>query len=150
MTPLVRLLRRVPRRATYATKVVLLTWYSSTKAHGSKTTTGLVGVPVEAHPLPALEGIYSELLQSLATLPKDSVYRSATEALTKARLSAVRSASPEAIPALESEIGAGQVEELLLQAKGELQLVKTLHDCKPWEDLEEAPPAGLWKTPGAL
>lgn len=106
---------------------------------------------MEAHPFPALEGAYAALLQSLSTLPQECAYRTATEALTRSRLELVnKHAASQDVAGLESAIGAGQVEELIGQATGEMSLVQKMKELRAWEDLEEPAPEGFWKTPGAL
>ena len=57
--------------------------------------TGLTGLFTHPAPRSALVYLYSATLDKLATLPKESVYRTATEALTKQRLAIVESVKPE-------------------------------------------------------
>ncbi|KAI9812841.1 MAG: hypothetical protein M1832_006462 [Thelocarpon impressellum] len=45
---------------------------------------------------------------------------------------------------LESQLGAGLLEEVIQVAEGELKLVKTMAEARVWEDLEEKPAAGQW------
>ncbi|KAI3400700.1 hypothetical protein diail_2412 [Diaporthe ilicicola] len=45
---------------------------------------------------------------------------------------------------LESKIGAGLIEEVIQVAEGELGLIDTMVDAKPWESLEEKPKEGQW------
>ncbi|KAI9892236.1 MAG: hypothetical protein M1814_001695 [Vezdaea aestivalis] len=49
------------------------------------------------------------------------------------------------IAAIEQEIGAGLIEEIIQVAQGELGLAQTLADSQVWEDLEERPVEGQWK-----
>lgn len=58
------------------------------------TPTGLTGVLTHPHPRPTLIALYNHTLSVLSQLPSSSVYRTATENLTKARLDAVQSAVP--------------------------------------------------------
>ncbi len=59
------------------------------------TPTGLTGLFTHPAPRSALLYLYSSTLDKLAQLPKESVYRTATEALTKQRLQIVESVLPE-------------------------------------------------------
>ncbi|POS76767.1 hypothetical protein DHEL01_v204832 [Diaporthe helianthi] len=45
---------------------------------------------------------------------------------------------------LENKIGAGLIEEVIQVAEGELKLVDTMVQSKPWESLEEKPKEGQW------
>ncbi|KAK3075624.1 hypothetical protein LTR53_000866 [Teratosphaeriaceae sp. CCFEE 6253] len=49
------------------------------------------------------------------------------------------------IGALEQELGAGLIEEVIQVAEGESGLVETMTEAKVWENLEESPNAGQWK-----
>jgi NADH dehydrogenase (ubiquinone) 1 alpha subcomplex subunit 5 len=46
---------------------------------------------------------------------------------------------------IESKIGNGLIEEILIQAGDEYDLVKKMAEWKPWEELEEKPLADQWK-----
>lgn len=45
---------------------------------------------------------------------------------------------------LENKIGAGLIEEVIQVAEGELKLLDTMVQSKPWESLEEKPKEGQW------
>eukprot|EP01136_Pigoraptor_vietnamica_P042873 Opistho-1_new@17543 len=49
--------------------------------------------------------------------------------------------------AIESKIGCGQVEELIVQAKDELQLAEKMTQWKPWERLVAPAPSNQWQWP---
>lgn len=85
-----------------------------------KATTGITGVAVHQNPLPALTKVYGQTLTALSALPATSVYRQATEALTKHRLAVVEKANGD-IPAVEKELGT-IVEVALQEAESELAL----------------------------
>ncbi|KAF6019844.1 NDUFA5 [Bugula neritina] len=78
-------------------------------------------------------------------MPKDSAYRVNTEAIVNARRSVVTQESD--LNLLESKIGGGQVEELILQASRELSLARKMLEWKPWEPLVEDAPKDQWKWP---
>ncbi|CAG8554644.1 14681_t:CDS:2 [Ambispora leptoticha] len=107
-----------------------------------KTTTGIFGLAVHPNPRPHLIKTYNETLQVLARLPEHAVYRQSAEALTQHRLSIAE--ATEDINEIEKGIGAGQIEEVILQAEDEKQLAAKMEEWKPWEPLEEPPPAGQW------
>lgn len=71
-------------------------------------------------------------------MPTSSIYRKATEALTKQRISIVE--STEDVSAIEQQIGGGLAEELINSAKDELSLAEKMVMWKPWEQLEEPIP----------
>ncbi|WRT64401.1 uncharacterized protein IL334_001333 [Kwoniella shivajii] len=108
-----------------------------------KVSTGLTGVEPHANPLPTLKSIYNSTLTSLSSLPPTSVYRQATEALTKHRLSIVEQ-SGEDIGKVESELG--KIVELTIEeAQAEQGLVGKMIEWKSWENLEQAPEPDQWK-----
>jgi hypothetical protein len=71
-------------------------------------------------------------------MPSTSIYRKATEALTKQRIAIVE--STEDVNKIEQEIGGGLAEELINSAQDELSLAQKMVLWKPWESLEEAAP----------
>jgi NADH dehydrogenase (ubiquinone) 1 alpha subcomplex subunit 5 len=46
---------------------------------------------------------------------------------------------------IEEKIGAGLIEEVLIQAGEELELMKQLAVQKPWKELQEEPLPDQWK-----
>ncbi|KAJ3719891.1 ETC complex I subunit conserved region-domain-containing protein [Lentinula raphanica] len=113
----------------------------------AKTTTGITGLAVHPDPLPTLTRTYKATLEALSALPSTSVYRQGTEALTQKKLSIVEAAKGD-IAAVEKGLDEGQIEESLLIASDELQLVGKMAEWKAWEPLEEKPEPGQWEYPG--
>ncbi|EHY58934.1 hypothetical protein HRR83_001805 [Exophiala dermatitidis] len=78
-----------------ATSRLFATVKSASKYLEPHTPTGLTGLSTHPSPRPALIYTYRETLKRLKALPKTSVYRQATEALTKQRLEVVEAVKPE-------------------------------------------------------
>lgn len=93
-----------------------------------KESTNITGLQVHPRPLPALKRIYTETLTGLSVLPASSVYRQATEALTKHRMAIVERAG-EDISAAESELGT-IVEVAIQDAEVEKKLVDKMGEWK--------------------
>ncbi|CEI87388.1 hypothetical protein G6F70_000269 [Rhizopus microsporus] len=111
----------------------------------TKATTGLAGIRVHPNPRPHLIETYNKTLEALSRLPSTAVYRQATESLTQQRLAIVQ--STENVDEIESKIDCGQIEELIMQAQDELNLVAKMEEWKAWEPLETPIPEGQWKYP---
>lgn len=102
----------------------------------TKVVTGIAGLDVHPRPLPALAQAYTSTLKVLEKIPAAAVYRQSAEAITKERLAVVQrrdadQATEADIEAVEREIDAGLVEELLLQAQDELTLASKMLEYKP-------------------
>ncbi|GAA5861432.1 hypothetical protein JCM1840_005367 [Sporobolomyces johnsonii] len=115
----------------------------------SKITTGITGLAVHPDPLPALTHTYNSTLALLNQIPASAVYRQSAESITRERLAAVSlvGAHPgeTEIESVERQIGAGLIEEVILQAEGELKLAAKMIEWKAWEDLESPPAPGQWE-----
>jgi NADH dehydrogenase (ubiquinone) 1 alpha subcomplex subunit 5 len=88
---------------------------------------------------------YRMTLKYLNEMPSTATYRQATESLTKKRLELVTT-EPD-VTKLEQKIGSGQIEEVIWQARDELDLAKKMTRWRPWEPLVEQPPKNQWKWP---
>ncbi|KAG4305890.1 hypothetical protein PORY_000800 [Pneumocystis oryctolagi] len=108
-----------------------------------KLGTGLTGIETHPDPRPVLLEIYKQTLQVLSFMPNHSVYRQATETLTKQRQTIVEKNTVR--EDIENKIACGLIEEVILQAKDELNLAKKMLEWKPWEDLQVQPPPGQWE-----
>jgi NADH dehydrogenase (ubiquinone) 1 alpha subcomplex subunit 5 len=93
-----------------------------------KASTGITGLEAHPDPLPALQKTYTSTLNLLSSLPSTSVYRQATEAITKHRLQTVES-SGEDVAKFESALGS-MAEVILEEAKAEQQLVGNMVEWK--------------------
>lgn len=113
-----------------------------------KESTSIFGLQIQQTPLSDLTQTYNKTLSVLSALPQDSVYRQATEALVQHRNEVVQQfnkpistpsldseealkAHEDAIQQVEKELDAGQIEEVLVQAKDELELATKMIDWKP-------------------
>lgn len=109
----------------------------------SGNPTGLTGLFQHPNPRPALVTLYNRTLDVLKQkFPEHAVYRIATEGFTKERLAVVE--QNEVIEDIEQKIGAGLIEELVVQANEELELAEELAKLKCWEELEEKPLEDQW------
>ncbi|KAG5365537.1 putative NADH dehydrogenase [ubiquinone] 1 alpha subcomplex subunit 5 [Yarrowia sp. C11] len=107
------------------------------------TPIGLTGIYQHPNPRPALIALYDATLKELQDKhPKDSVYRQSIENLTSHRKQIVE--DNEVSEVIEAKIGAGLIEEVVIQAHEELELAKKMSEWKPWEELEEKPLEDQW------
>lgn len=93
-----------------------------------KATTGLFGLAVHPNPRSHLIGTYRKTLEALTQIPPTAVYRQATEALTRNRLSIVE--TTENVKDIENKIGAGIIEEVIWQAEDELKLTNKVKEWR--------------------
>lgn len=107
-----------------------------------KTTTGLVGVKVENSPADKLYTFYDRIIRAVQSLPQNSVYRQSTEALINHRWDIVKNAAN--VEEIEDKVNAGQIEELIIQAENELNLVGKMQELKPWEELQTKSNPDQW------
>lgn len=110
---------------------------------GEGNPTGITGIYQHPNPRPALLALYDATLKELEKFPKDSVYRQSVEGITQTRKEVVE--QNEIHEVIESKIGGGLIEEVVIQAGEELELAKFLAEHKPWEELIEKPDEGQWK-----
>ncbi|CCH43901.1 NADH dehydrogenase [ubiquinone] 1 alpha subcomplex subunit 5 [Wickerhamomyces ciferrii] len=105
--------------------------------------TGLTGILTHPNPRPVLIELYKSTLNYIEdSFPKDAVYRTSTTNFTTKRLEIVE--KHEDITKIESEIGNGLIEELIIQANDEFNLAQKLAEWKVWEELEEKPLEDQW------
>eukprot|EP00245_Coleochaete_scutata_P004100 TRINITY_DN16353_c0_g1_i1.p1 TRINITY_DN16353_c0_g1~~TRINITY_DN16353_c0_g1_i1.p1 ORF type:complete len:151 (-),score=29.80 TRINITY_DN16353_c0_g1_i1:206-619(-) len=97
----------------------------------TKGTTGIVGLEVVPEAREKLIGLYKQTLQAVQVIPDTAVYRQTVEKLTNYRLKVCEEETSTS--SLEKKIGSGQVEELIWQAKDELELIPKMAEWKPWE-----------------
>ncbi|KAI3403998.1 hypothetical protein KGF56_003157 [Candida oxycetoniae] len=110
---------------------------------GEGLPTGITGLYKHPNPRPALIALYNQQLKVLGEkFPNSSVYRQSVEQLTKNRLKIVE--EEEITENIESKIGSGLIEEIVIQAADELNLSHELAALKCWEELEEKPLDDQW------
>jgi len=95
-----------------------------------RASTGITGLEPIADPLPILRTTYQTTLNLLSSLPPTSVYRQATESLTKHKLSIVEKAGGD-VKSVEQELGEGLVEQAIAAAKTEQGLIGKMIEWKP-------------------
>lgn len=109
----------------------------------SGNPTGIAGLFQHPNPRPALIQLYNHTLEVLEhSFPPHSIYKQSVKALTNSRLKIVQ--EEEITENIENKIGAGLIEELLIQANEELNLANELSALKVWEELEEKPSDDQW------
>jgi NADH dehydrogenase (ubiquinone) 1 alpha subcomplex subunit 5 len=105
-----------------AASQVQLRSFASKQASKVKVSTGLVGLPVDPEARSNLIKLYKQTLEDAEKLKLE--IKQDVVAITKYRLSVCEKLEdPEKI---EEEIRCGQIEELVVQAKDELKLVRWL------------------------
>ncbi|EOD23260.1 NDUFA5/B13 subunit of NADH:ubiquinone oxidoreductase [Emiliania huxleyi CCMP1516] len=105
-----------------------------------KTSTGIVGLPVQPEAKAILEGLYTKTLSALEAFPASAEYAKVVGGIAKERLAVVKSAA--SLPEIEAKIGAGQVEQLIEQAhtaaaEDELRLLPVMLEERVWEAYQE-------------
>jgi len=97
-----------------------------------KKSTGIVGLDVEPRAQEVLIELYTKTLRDVKELiPDGNGYRQAVEQLASYRLDVCKTSNNFA--EIEARIGRGQVEELIEQAKAELQLIPAYAQWKLWK-----------------
>ncbi|KAJ9091795.1 hypothetical protein QFC21_007098 [Naganishia friedmannii] len=114
---------------------------------GTKVSTGITGLAVHPDPLPALTATYKSTLSILSQLPAESVYRQATEAVLRQRVAVIEKANQD-VEAVERELDAGQIEQVLQVARDEEVLAGKMMEWKSWEPLQVKPAPGQWAPIG--
>ena len=110
-------------------------------ASRAKSTTGIVGLEVEPDAKAILLDLYAQTLAALETVPKEATYRGSVAAVTNERLTIVKGLSD--LEAMEAAIGAGQVEEVIKQAREELALIPVLVEANAFAPYEGFPASGV-------
>ena len=92
------------------------------RAATTKTTTGIVGLPVDPHARETLIALNEKLLDEIKAVPEGAEYRKSIEATCNYRLKCLREHEDEAT--LEELIGMGQLEELIESQTEELGVLR--------------------------
>lgn len=105
--------------------------------------TGITTLYEHPNPRPALIKVYEHTLELLKSkYPESSIYRQSVENVIGARKKIIEENDVREV--IESKIGCGLIEEILVQAADEYILAEKLAELKPWEELEEKIPEGQW------
>ena len=94
----------------------------SRRAATTKTTTGIVGLPVDPHARETLIALNEQLLDEIKQVPEGAEYRKSVEATCNYRLKCLHENEDEAT--LEELIGMGQLEELIESQTEELGVLR--------------------------
>lgn len=86
-------------------------------------------------------GLNTELMAQAAALPATAVYRTSIESTAAHALSVLESGASDADA--EATLGLGQLEEQVLAAKDELNLMALMSEWKPWEGALATTPVPL-------
>lgn len=113
----------------------------------TKLTTGLTGLKVAKNPHHTLGVLYGKIMRTLNKMPEDAAYRRYTSAIISERVGILNSSND--VEQVECKIGAGQIEEVIVQAENELVLARKMLTWKPWEPLIKEAPATQWQWPPA-
>tara|TARA_B100000519_G_scaffold735_1_gene733 strand:+ start:529 stop:927 length:399 start_codon:yes stop_codon:yes gene_type:complete len=97
----------------------------------TKTTTGLVGLPVLNDPIASYAKLCDQVLDAIKFVPDHAAYRTIVTQTYEHRKSVTLSG--KTVPEIEETIAAGQIEELAMQARDELDLIPKMREWKPWE-----------------
>ena len=93
----------------------------------TKTTTGIVGLPVDPHARETLIALNEKLLEEIKAVPQSAEYRKSVEATCNYRLKCLHENEDEAT--LEELIGMGQLEELIESQTEELGVLRMVLCC---------------------
>lgn len=99
--------------------------------------------------LPVCAAYHKELLAKAAALPETAVYRTSVEAVSEHSITVMESGNTDS--EVEAELARGQLEEMLLEVKDELNLMENMSAWRPWEGASlrfaSAPPASPSSAP---
>ncbi|GMI38781.1 hypothetical protein TeGR_g11264 [Tetraparma gracilis] len=108
----------------------------------TKTSTGLVGLAVHPDPIPALIAANERLLVEVQPIPANAAYRENIEAIANFRINTCKEAPGDSYDArcehIETVVNCGQIEELIIQAEDELEVIEVYIEEKMWENTGDA------------
>lgn len=97
----------------------------------AKTTTGIVGLPVDENARENLKSALEEILQAVKSVPETAEYRKSVEATVKGKLEAIEN-SDMSDEAIEEKFGR-QLEQEIKICQDELRLIPKMVEWAPWE-----------------
>lgn len=86
-----------------------------------KESTGITGLQVQPNAREVLIGLYNKTLDVVQIIPETAQYRKTVEEISRHRLKVVEES--KGWEEIEAKLGAGQVEQVIEQAKDELLLI---------------------------
>lgn len=96
-----------------------------------KETTGLTGLKVQPGARDILLKLYKQTFEALEEIEEGTPYRKWVEKFTTYRVNIIK--EEEDIFKIEEKIDCGQVEQLIMDAEHELDLIPKMAKQKPWE-----------------
>ncbi|CAM9492363.1 unnamed protein product [Ascophyllum nodosum] len=100
-----------------------------------KTSTGLVGLAVDVHARANFIAVQKQILDKIKMIPDHAQYRKDVEAISNYRLKVATENEDE--EKIEDIVDNGQLEELILDGKRELELIEKYSEWRLWEAVEE-------------
>lgn len=85
--------------------------------------------------------LYTKTLEAVSDLPEKAAYRINVEKTTRYRLGVV--SGTDDISEIEKTLGVGFVEEIIEQARDELELVPHMAQWEPWKTEDGKPPVKI-------
>mmetsp|Transcript_6482 Transcript_6482/g.12205 ORF Transcript_6482/g.12205 Transcript_6482/m.12205 type:complete len:169 (+) Transcript_6482:2672-3178(+) len=101
-----------------------------------KTSTGLVGLPVDHDAIPKIIEKYQALLDKAQAMPETAQYRINIEKIARHRINAAK-LHPDNPEKVEELCNCGQVEELVQQADDEMIVMDMYLRNRWWETVKE-------------
>jgi len=97
----------------------------------AKTTTGIVGLPVDENARENLKSVLEEVLQAVKSVPETAEYRRSIEATVNGKLETLNN-SDMSDDAIEEKFGR-QLEQEIKICHDELRLIPKMVEWAPWE-----------------
>eukprot|EP00275_Glaucocystis_incrassata_P000411 EC119099.1.p1 GENE.EC119099.1~~EC119099.1.p1 ORF type:complete len:122 (+),score=15.29 EC119099.1:91-456(+) len=104
---------------------------SKTLLSNQLVNTGWVGVPLMTNARDVFISKAQGVLEAVKVIPESAIYRVNVEQIYKYRLIVAEEESDR--NRIEERINCGKIEQLILQANDELELIPKMAEWKPWE-----------------
>ena len=94
-----------------------------------------MGIKSYSDPFPVLVNLYKQTLEEVKDLPESASYKQMVILETERKLEIAQKNQTE---------NSVSIENAILEAQDELNLLKKVKEWKPWEELEEKAPKNQW------